>query len=190
MIAYRELRRLETGVLRKRALASKQSTAQVIDVGHLLKVTVGQFYGIELEEFPARIARTALYLMDHRANLEVSKEFGQYFARFPIPTSPHIVIDNALRMDWNTVLPVADADYVFGNPPFVGMYLMTDEQNEDNAIVFEDPALKIARSGRLDYVACWYGKAVAYAGNTSYGSPSSRPTRSLKVSRRDRFSHS
>ena len=164
VIAYRELRRLETGILRKRALASKQSTAQVIDVGHLLKVTVGQFYGIELEEFPARIARTALYLMDHKANLEVSKEFGQYFARFPIPTSPHIVIDNALRMDWDSVLPADKADFVFGNPPFVGMYLMNEEQHEDNAIIFEDPSLKITRSGRLDYVACWYGKSVLYAG--------------------------
>jgi hypothetical protein len=134
-----------------------------MDVAQVCKITVGQFYGIEIEEFPARIARTALYLMDHKANLNVSKEFGQYFARFPIPTSPHIVIDNAIKMDWNDLLPSSQANYVFGNPPFVGMTMMSKDQQEDNRLVFEGPDAKGLSTGRLDYVACWYEKLLNYA---------------------------
>jgi type I restriction-modification system DNA methylase subunit len=131
VIAYREIRRLELEVLRKLAIANKLGVKQVMDVAHLLKVNVGQFYGIEIEEFPARIARTALYLMDHKENLDVSKEFGQYFARFPIPSSPHIAIANALRIDWNEVIPAEDVDYIVGNPPFVGQANRSDEQTRD-----------------------------------------------------------
>ena len=163
MIAYRELRRLETGVLRKRALASKQSIAQVIDVGHLLKVTVGQFYGIELEEFPARIARTALYLMDHRANLEVSKEFGQYFARFPIPTSPHIAIGNALRLNWRDVLKPNENVVVVGNPPFVGSRMASPEQKADQALVWSGNK----RQGTLDFVTNWFKLAAEFSQGTN-----------------------
>ena len=163
VIAYRELRRLETELLHRRAVATRQTSHQVMDVAQVCKITVGQFFGIEIEEFPARIARTALYLMDHKANLDVSKQFGQYFARFPIPTSPHIAIRNAIRMDWNELLPSDQANYVFGNPPFVGMALMTEEQREDNRIVFDQKDVKALRTGRLDYVACWYEKAIQYA---------------------------
>jgi hypothetical protein len=158
VIAYRELRRLETEVLRKLAVANKWGIGQVLDVSQLLKVNVAQFYGIEIEEFPARIARTALYLMDHKVNLEVSKEFGQYFARFPIPSSPHITIANALRIDWNEVLQVERANYIFGNPPFVGQSNRSLEQTEDLEIVWGK-----AYNGYLDYVTGWYIKAVDYA---------------------------
>jgi hypothetical protein len=163
VIAYREIRRLETEVLRKLHQTSAAGV-RVLDVSHLLKVTVDQFYGIEIEEFPARIARTALYLMDHKANREFSTEFGEYFARFPIPTSPHIRIDNALRIDWNDVLPAERASYVFGNPPFVGMTLMTTEQQEDNRLTFHTKGTADLRTGRLDYVACWYQKTIEYVG--------------------------
>ena len=168
VIAYREIRRLETESLRRLTRAGRRSERtggqQVIGLELLCKVTVNQFFGIEIDEWAARISRTALYLIDHIANREVSKEFGQHYVRFPIPASPHIRIDNALRMDWNTHLPAGEATYVFGNPPFVGMQLMTAEQDEDNTIVFETPGLQMERSGRLDYVACWYAKAVDYAG--------------------------
>ncbi|MBW4079589.1 MAG: class I SAM-dependent DNA methyltransferase [Acidobacteria bacterium] len=164
VIAYREIRRLETEVLRRLNTASKRDGVLVLDVSHLLRVTVGQFYGIELEEFPARIASTALYLMDHKANREFSSEFGEYFARFPIPTSPHIRIDNALRIDWNDVLPAKHASYVFGNPPFIGMTLMSTAQQEDNRLTFHTRVTTDLRTGRLDYVACWYQKTIDYVG--------------------------
>ena len=157
VIAYREIRRLETELLRKRSVAYKQPMDQLMDVSHALKVTVGQFYGIEIEEFPARIARTALYLMDHKANLLVSKEFGQYFARFPIPSSPHIVIANALRVDWNEVLPAANANYVFGNPPFGGHAVRSKDQSDDLRHVWGDGYAKW-----LDHVSGWYRIAASY----------------------------
>ena len=160
VIAYRELRRLEVETIRKRAIARGVAMDATMDVAHDLKVTVDQFYGIELEEFPARIARTALYLMDHKENLAFSKEFGQYFARFPIPSSPHIAIANALRIDWNEVLPAEDCSFVMGNPPFVGKQQRTISQQEDMYLVFG--AQK--GSGVLDYVAAWYNKAVNYIG--------------------------
>ena len=167
VIAYREIRRLETETLRRLAGAGRRwertGGQQVIGLELLCKVTVDQFFGIEIDEWAARISRTALYLIDHIANTEISKEFGQHYVRFPIPASPHIRIDNAIRIDWNVVLPADRASYVFGNPPFIGMSLMNDQQDEDNKIVFEIPGLQAERSGRLDYVACWYAKAIDYA---------------------------
>jgi len=163
VIAYRELRRLETELLRKQTVREGvDSHKQAIGLGLLCKITVGQFYGIELEEFPARIARTALYLMDHKANLEVSKEFGQYFARFPIPTSPHIVIGNALRMEWDEVLPRNQGHYVLGNPPFVGQKTRSGDQADDMRAIWGSDFARW-----LDYVTCWYRVAADYIGGTN-----------------------
>ena len=126
----------------------------------LCKVNVAQFFGIEIEEFPARIARTALYLADHIANRAISAEFGELFLRFPIPAAPHVEIANALRMDWSDLLPAEEANYVFGNPPFVGFNYLSPEQTEDSALVLG--ASGAGRAGRLDYVANWYVKACEY----------------------------
>jgi hypothetical protein len=162
VIAYRELRRLEIEVIRKRAVATGKQMNQVMDVAQMCKVTVGQFYGIELEEFPARIARTALYLMDHKVNLALSKELGQYFARFPIPTSPHITIGNALEVDWNSVLPSEQATIVCGNPPFAGSRMASPEQKTEQAVVWDGNK----RLGTLDYVTNWFKLAAEYASGT------------------------
>lgn len=162
VIAYREVRRLELEVLR-RIRAREQSTGQLgMDVRWESGVNVGQFYGIEIEEFPVRIAETAIYLVDHLENLALSAEFGQYYARFPITDTAHITHDNALRLDWADVLPPEECTYLFGNPPFHGMSWMNAEQQEDNRRVFAETTSTVARSGRLDYVACWYAKALDY----------------------------
>jgi len=159
VIAYRELRRLESELWAKRMVVTKQTGMTVFDVAQVCRITVNQFYGIEIEEFPARIARTALYLMDHKSNLEFSKQFGQYFVRFPIPASPHIRVGNALRFDWNHHLPADRANYVFGNPPFVGSRLASPEQKEDQASVWAGEN----RQGTLDYVTNWFKLAAEYA---------------------------
>lgn len=162
VIAYREVRRLELEVLR-RIRAREQSTGQLgMDVRWESSVHVGQFYGIEIEEFPARIAETAIYLVDHLENLDLSAEFGQYYARFPISDTAHITHGNALRRDWADVLPPVECTYLFGNPPFHGMSWMSAEQKEDNRRVFSESSSPVSRSGRLDYVACWYAKALDY----------------------------
>ena len=101
VISYRELRELELAVLR----ASIQDGQMGVDVHGLIHADVDQFYGIEIEEFPAQIAQVAMWLMDHQMNMRLSEEFGLYFARIPLRTSPHIVHGNALRLDWNEVLP-------------------------------------------------------------------------------------
>jgi len=88
----------------------------------------------------------------------VSEEFGMYFARIPLKTSPHIVNGNALTLDWNNVLPAERASYVFGNPPFVGAKFMDDVQREEAQQVFAD----IKSGGLLDFVAAWYVKAARY----------------------------
>ena len=116
-----------------------------------------QFYGIEIDEFPAKIARTALYLIDHLANREVSAEFGQHLVRFPIPAAPHIEQANALRIDWNGVVPASACDFVFGNPPFGGHVTRSRSQTEDLQDVWGDGYAKW-----LDHVTGWYRKALDY----------------------------
>jgi hypothetical protein len=154
VIAYRELRKLELEVLR----ASHAGGQQFLDIHQLIRIDVDQFHGIEIEEFPAQIAQVALWLMDHQMNLRVSEEFGLYFARIPLKTTPHIHCANALRLDWNEVLPAERASYVFGNPPFVGAKFMDEAQRADVAGVFAG----IANAGLLDFVAAWYVRAARY----------------------------
>lgn len=159
VIAYREIRHLETETLRQLAEKRRRAGQRTLHLDLLCKVRVDQFFGIEIEEFPARIARTALYLIDHLENRSVSAEFGEYFVRFPIPAAPHIAIGNAARTDWGELLTPQDASFVFGNPPFVGKKVRTPDQQEDMALVFAG-----ARgAATLDYVACWYEQAARYA---------------------------
>ncbi len=164
VITYRELRRLEKDALSR--LLRLQGKGEVLfDISLRLNVTVDQMYGLEIEVFPAKIARTALYLADHLANREVSAAFGQHYVRFPISVSPNIVQGNALKIDWNTIIAAKDCDYCFGNPPFVGHSKTTDEQKADKTEVFGRIGQLASRSGRLDYVACWFALAFDYGQN-------------------------
>jgi type II restriction/modification system DNA methylase subunit YeeA len=125
-------------------------------------VKVDQFCGIEIEEFPALIARTALYLEDHIANRDVSAIAGEHYSRFPIAIEPNIRVGNALRIDWNDVLPACEADYVFGNPPFIGRQYRSDQQKADMAFAHNDAA----GHGVLDFVTCWFVIAARYLDGT------------------------
>ncbi|MDP2680849.1 MAG: class I SAM-dependent DNA methyltransferase, partial [Rhodoferax sp.] len=154
VISYRELRELELAVLR----ASINDGQMGLDIHGLIGINVDQFHGIEIEEFPAQIAQVALWLMDHQMNLRVSEEFGLYFARIPLRTSPHIVHGNALRLDWNEVIPAERCSFVLGNPPFVGKKEQDINQKADLAPVFAP----LNGSGVLDLVAGWYVKATHY----------------------------
>ncbi len=155
VITYREIRLLELEIVRAIALADKQMT---LDVRTLLMVDVDQFYGIEIEEFPAQIAQVALWLTDHQMNLLVSQEFGLYLARIPLKKSPHIHNANALQLDWAKVIDPSKCNYVFGNPPFVGPKYMTKTQRDHAQFVFRD----IRSGGLLDFVAAWYVKSAQY----------------------------
>ena len=159
IIAYRELRTLEIDVLRE--IASRATATQLkLDVWSV--VEVDQFYGIEIGEFPARIAATALWMMDHIMNNRLSLEFGQTYARIPIEKSPHIRNADALEIDWADVLPPDECSYVFGNPPFGGSKFQSPEQR---AQVRRVAALG-GSGGTLDYVAAWFIRAGDYVRQT------------------------
>lgn len=117
IIAYRELRRLELEVM-----AALREGGHTLDLfgADISVVDVDQFFGIEFEEFPARIAEVAMWMIDHIMNREFSSEFGLIFNRIPLRKSPHIRNADALEFDWNDLLPAQQCTYVLGNPPFVG----------------------------------------------------------------------
>jgi hypothetical protein len=160
VIAYRELRLLELDILR--TVLAMEKGQQHLNVFNLVQVNVDQFHGIEIEEFPAQIAQVALWLVDHQMNQLVSSEFGHYYARLPLVTSPHIVHGNALQLDWEQVVPKERLPYLFGNPPFVGKQYQTDEQKADLGAVFAG----MDGAGVLDFVAAWYVRATQYMAGT------------------------
>ena len=158
IIAYRELRLLEIEVIREIREGTSGAGQAVLDAAWQSAVDVDQFYGIELGEFPARIAETALWMMDHIMNNRLSLEFGQTFVRIPLEKSPHIIHGDALETEWSGLLPSGDCSFVLGNPPFVGAKYQTAEQR---AQVRGIAALGKS-GGTLDYVAAWFIKAGEY----------------------------
>ena len=148
VIAYRELRRLEHRVLS----AQMGTSVTLTDVGDLLKVRVEQMSGIEILEFPALIAQTALWLTDHQMNLEASARFGTHYARIPLTEGGHIVCGNALTADWDDVRPADQTDYILGNPPFLGSRIMDKGQKSE----LREVARGFNQAGFLDFVAGWY----------------------------------
>jgi hypothetical protein len=162
IIAYRELRALEMELLtelHRDILDRLSSGVGQLDVAKLSKLDVDQFFGIELEEFPARIAEVALWMMDHIMNVRLSLAFGEAYARIPLKTSPHIVNADALEIDWNNVLPAERCGFVFGNPPFVGAKVQSEAQRTQVRRI----AGLGGSGGTLDYVSAWFLKAGAYA---------------------------
>lgn len=160
VIAYRELRALELDILRAQHGAQQALTFD--EVNRLSTLDVNQFYGIEIEEWPARIAEVALWLMDHQSNMRIHEAFGQPCVRLPLKNSPHIRHGNALRMDWGELLPAVECSYVLGNPPFVGHHYQSAEQKIDQQMVMRE----VSARGVLDYVSNWYVKASEYIAGT------------------------
>lgn len=158
IIAYRELRALEIELIRELRADSANAEQKELDAAELSLLNVDQFYGIEIGEFPARIAETALWMMDHIMNNRLSLEFGQTFVRIPLKKSPHIVHGDALETEWADVLPRDRCDYVFGNPPFIGAKYQTEKQRGQVRRI----ASLGKTGGTLDYVTAWFIKAGEY----------------------------
>lgn len=158
VVTYRELRVLELDVLKR--LYGRQ---KVVDIHSLSLVDVDAMFGIEINEFPVRIAEVALWLVDHQMNQRLSEAFGQYFVRLPLKKSATIRHANALHIDWRDVLPPERCSFVLGNPPFVGAKYQSDEQRADMDAVAGD----VKNSGLLDYVTAWYFKATDYIAGTA-----------------------
>ena len=205
VITYRELRLLEMAILR--AIYKNQLATSIESIVWL---DVDMMCGIEYEEFPARIAEVAMWLIDHQMNMLIGNEFGEYFVRLPLNKSANIVHGDALEIDWstlkhknsayvyadelnyqvsepsesygtlnvitksateisnkedfpeNTKLDTIKYDYIFGNPPFIGSKIMTQNQRNQVVKAFDT----IAGSGNLDYVAGWYIKAAKHIQGT------------------------
>lgn len=158
IIAYREIRELELDVIRELRAYGVSPAQMLLDATELSLVNVDQFYGIEIGEFPARIAEAALWMMDHLMNNRLSLEFGQTFVRIPLKKSPHILHADALETDWSKLLPPEKCSFVFGNPPFIGSKYQTDAQR---AQIRRIAALGKS-GGTLDYVAAWFITAAQY----------------------------
>ncbi|MEI6267507.1 MAG: DNA methyltransferase [Methylococcaceae bacterium] len=154
VIAYRELRLLELEVIQK--LFGNNLTAQ-LDVDTLIRCNVDQFNGIEIDDSAAQIATVALWLTDHQMNTKV-QSLGLYYHRIPLVKKANIVCANALRIDWNDVLPAEKCSFVMGNPPFVGYSYQSKEQKADLTIVFKG----MNGPGVLDLVAAWHITAARY----------------------------
>ena len=145
-----ELRKGQTGL----SLGDEEETGK--------RVSLSQFYGIEINDFAVTVAETALWISRLKANGETSMFYDAGGDDFPLSEKAHIVEGNALRIDWNSVLPAAECDYIMGNPPFIGASLRTFKQTEDmEFIAFKD----IKKWGKVDYCGAWYYMAALYAEN-------------------------
>lgn len=153
IVAYRELRRLETMLL-----VERYKGTLVLDVALFVKLNVDMMYGIEVEEFPAEIAKVGMWLMDHICNTQLAAKFGKSFTRLPLTVSATIVCDNALARDWGSVLPADKCSYIMGNPPFIGKKEQSDAQKAELIAAFGSTS----KIGNLDYVCAWYAKASDY----------------------------
>jgi hypothetical protein len=148
------LRDLEIAVLKE----LHPGTQRVTDIGLYTKVNVDQFHGIEIGEFPARIAEVAMWMMDHIMNGRLSAAFGESFVRIPLKTSPNIHHADALETDWSTLLAPEKCSYILGNPPFGGAKYQSPKQREQVRRI----AALGGSGGTLDYVCAWFLKAGAY----------------------------
>jgi hypothetical protein len=162
VIAYRELRLLELNILRALELVKKTQHLE-FDLGNLVQVGVEQFYGIEIEDFPAQIAQVAMWLTDHQMNMRVSEEFGQYYVRLPLTQAPSIVRDNALTLDWASVVQPNTLSYIVGNPPFGGKHYQRKQQKAELLAVFNG----VRNASDLDFVAAWFRKATDFMGQNA-----------------------
>jgi hypothetical protein len=158
VITYRELRLLELEILRQ-----QYKTQMATSIESIIWLDVDMMCGIEYEEFPARIAEVAMWLIDHQMNMQISNEFGQYFVRLPLKKAANIVHGDALQVDWESVVSKNDLSFILGNPPFIGTAYQNEEQKKGMLQVFQKHSL----FGMLDYVAAWYVKAAEFVQNSN-----------------------
>lgn len=147
---YLSLRRLENEVI---SLLHKGQI--VMDLGNPIKVSISQFYGIEINDFAVTVAKTALWIAESQMMKETEDVVHMSLDFLPLKTNAYIVEGNALRMDWESVVPKSQLNYIMGNPPFIGARLMSPTQKADINLIFNG----WKNAGNLDYVCCWHKKA-------------------------------
>lgn len=160
--SYISLRRLENQVIEERIILDKgrhgyQVAGQVAwGEGALnpVQVSIHQFYGIEINDFAATVAKTALWIAESQMLKETEDIVAHQIDFLPLKSYANITEANALRLDWQTVIPKGKLNYIMGNPPFVGARLMNADQKADVNLIFDG----WKNAGNLDYVCCWYKK--------------------------------
>jgi len=163
--SYIALRRLENRVIEALIASEKGSQEGQIVMGDLynpIKVSIGQFYGIEINDFAVTVALTALWIAESQMMQETEAIIHMSLDFLPLKTHAHIVEGNALRIDWEDVVPKDRLNYIMGNPPFVGHQWRSKAQADDMTAVFYD----LKKYGKLDYVTAWYQKAADYMQGT------------------------
>ena len=154
---YLSLRKLENEVLRC-------STDQIsMDLEGIIQVSIGQFYGIEINDFAVTVAKTALWIAESQMMKETEDVVHMTLDFLPLKSYANITEGNALRLDWESVVSKHKLNYIMGNPPFVGHQWRSKEQAEDLEAVCRD----IPKCGKLDYVCGWYNKAADYMQGTN-----------------------
>ena len=152
--SFLSLRRLENEIL-------KELEHDGLFVDDYIKVSIQQFYGIEINDFAVSVAKTALWIAEAQMYLDAPSSVNSKADFFPLETYTNIVEGNALRLDWKTVFPIENGElkgencFIIGNPPFLGARVMNEEQKKDVLFVFGE---KLKGVGNLDYVSCWYKK--------------------------------
>lgn len=157
---YLSLRRLENKILLE--LSHGQVTMYTASESPI-QVSISQFYGIEINDFAVTVAKTALWIAESQMMKETEKILLVPLDFLPLKTNAYIVEGNALRTDWESVIPKSELNYIMGNPPFVGARLMDKAQKDDINHIFAG----WKNAGNLDYVCCWYKKAADIMQNTA-----------------------
>ena len=160
---YISLRKLEN-----RAIDIMQQGQIVMGEINPIKVGISQFYGIEINDFAVTVARTALWIAESQMLHETEELINQNIEFLPLKSYPNITEGNALRIDWESVVPKEKLNYIMGNPPFVGYSLQSKEQKADMLSIYVDEKGKPYKTaGKIDYVAAWYFKAAQLMENTA-----------------------
>ncbi len=158
--SYLSLRRLENRIL---SLISKQISFTASQDETAIQVSISQFYGIEKNDFAVAVARTALWIAESQMWNETKSLIVFYGDLLPLKSYNNIVEGNALRIDWNEVVKSCELNFIIGNPPFVGQSVRTKEQSDDMAFIWGKGEIET----KLDYVICWYKKAMDYIKGTA-----------------------
>ena len=161
---YLSLRRLENQTIAQLIAAQKgQVEGQIVLGGATsvnVKVSISHFYGIEINDFAVTVAKTALWIAESQMLKETEAIIREHLDFLPLKTNAYIIEGNALRLDWETVVPKTKLSYIMGNPPFIGYSLQSKDQKNDILSIYVDEKGKPYKSaGKIDYVAGWYFKA-------------------------------
>lgn len=160
---FLSIRRLENEVIKMRIAAERKQIAGQMTFGmegvNPVKVSISQFYGIEINDFAVRVAQAALWIAESQMLKETEDIVYNKIDFLPLKTNANIVEHNALQYDWAKLISPSRLSHIIGNPPFVGNSRLSEEQKADRENLFDD------RSGELDYVACWYKKAADLISN-------------------------